>query len=66
MPAAFYFGWSKGQIKLTRPIRGCYIKSKDHADEICKKYFGCEYEMASHHDGRYINGMTTNTRTAHD
>lgn len=57
MPVEFYHGWSGGHIKATRPIRGCYIYNKKHADHICRKYFGNGWEMAAHGDGKYMPGM---------
>lgn len=56
----FYEGWSGGHIKITRPVRGCYIYSKAHADAICRANFGSGWGIASHHDGKYIWGMTGN------
>ena len=53
----FYSGWGEGHLKLTYPVRGCYIDSKQHADNICEKQFGCGYKMASHHDGRWMKDM---------
>lgn len=53
----FYEGWSGGHVKITRPIRGCYIYNKAHADFVCRTEFGLGWRMASHHDGRYIWGM---------
>ena len=53
----FYEGWSGGHIKITKPMRGCYIFSKAHADFICRTEFGFGWRMASHHDGHYIWGM---------
>ena len=58
---AFYYGWSRGFIRETPPIMGCRIGSKQEADRICQKYFGCGYQMASHHDGVYTSGMTTSS-----
>lgn len=34
MPS-FYQGWSEGFIKLTKPVRGCYLTSKQTADKYC-------------------------------
>lgn len=53
----FYEGWSGGHIKISAPIRGCYIYSKAHADSICRSQFGWGWGIASHHDGHYIWGM---------
>lgn len=47
----FYYGWSGAFLNITPPIRGCYIYSKDHADRICKMFFGDCWRMADHHDG---------------
>ena len=51
---SFYYGWSEGIIKITRAIRGCFISSKSHADQICQREFGCGYQMASHSDGVWL------------
>ncbi len=40
MPNEFYYGWSEGFIKTTEEIQGCSIKSKAHADLICREHFG--------------------------
>ena len=58
---AFYYGWSEGMVRATDPVWGCSLSSKKAADEICRKYFGCGFEMASHHDSMWIKGMTTST-----
>ena len=57
MPAEFYCGWTGGFINVTKPYRGCEIESKEHADKICAAQFGDCWEMASHGDGYYIQGM---------
>lgn len=68
MSSEFYCGWTGGFLKLTKPIRGCHLESKGHADKICKAFFGDCWEMASHHDGYYIKGMNevNNTYCAWD
>lgn len=58
MPVEFYHGWSGGHIKATKNVYyGCFIFSKLHADLICRWEFGTGWQMASHHDGRYMPGM---------
>ena len=53
----FYNGWSGGQVRVTTPVRGCFIFSKIHADFICRIHFGLGWRMASFHDGFYMDGM---------
>ena len=54
----FYSGWARGFVKVTQPIWGCYLWNQYVADRICEAHFGCGWRMASHHEGRYLNGMT--------
>lgn len=60
MPKEFYCGWSGAYIKATKPVVGCKIDSKATADKICQSQFGSCWEMASHGDGYYIQGMDQN------
>ena len=57
----FTFGWTGGDIKLTRYYQGCAIKSRAHGDSLCQREFGCNYYMAEYHDGYYISGMGLGT-----
>lgn len=50
-PWNFYHGWSGAHLNKTRPIRGCYIRSRWHADWICRRTFGSCWRMAEFHDG---------------
>ena len=52
-------GWTGGFLGLTPRIQGCHLTSLAVADAFCQKYLGCGYKMAEHHDGRYINGMSS-------
>ena len=52
-PWNFYHGWSGAHLNKTRPIRGCYIRSRWHGNWICRRYFGSCWRMASFHDGKY-------------
>ena len=61
MDDEFYQGWSGGHFRVTKPVRGCFIFSPVHANAICAYNFGVGWEMAEHHDGYWINGMSTNS-----
>ena len=52
--------WTGGFIRKTKPVMGCQIKNKKHADKICEYYFGCDWKMARENDGRYKIGMGGN------
>lgn len=51
VPTDFYNGWAKGNIALSRAVRGDSFKSKAEADAFCRAEFGQGYRMAEHHDG---------------
>ena len=53
----FYYGWSGAHIDITKPIRGCWIQSRYHADLICKMFFGDCWRMAEFHDGWYQTNL---------
>ena len=53
----FYYGWSGAHIDKTRPVRGCWLRSRYHADLICKIYFGKCWRMAEFHDGWYQTNL---------
>ncbi len=55
----YYSGWSCGTIKLTPPIRGEDITSREVADSLCQLYLGKGYRMAEFHDGKYVSGMSS-------
>jgi hypothetical protein len=55
----YYYGWAEGQIALTPPIKGCDIGSLENANCLCEKYCGKGYQMAEHHDGKWIRGMNS-------
>ena len=42
-------------MRLTEPIQGCVITSKDFADRICEKRFGCGWEWAKYHEVSHDN-----------
>lgn len=58
MQSEFYCGWSGAFMKLTPPVQGCMITSEKMADQICRYYFGCGWQMAAHHDGWWLDGMS--------
>ena len=49
--------WLGGDMRLTEPIQGCVLQSKEHADSICAARFGCGWEMADYHTVDY-DGIT--------
>lgn len=51
VPTDFYNGWAKGNIALSRAVRGDSFKSKAEADAFCRAEFGQGYRIAGHHDG---------------
>ena len=59
MNGEFYCGWTGGFFKLTPPIQGCRLTSAKQADQFCRYYFGCHWQMAEHHDGYWMSGMST-------
>ena len=59
MNGEFYCGWTGGFYKLTPPIQGCRLTSPGQADQFCRYYFGCHWQMAEHHDGYWLSGMST-------
>lgn len=63
MRAEYYCGWSGGFIKLTKPVKGCKLYSKQDADKICQDSFGLCWQMASHNDGYYIADMNEEAYT---
>ncbi|WP_394538038.1 hypothetical protein PRJ39_19115 [Lysobacter enzymogenes] len=51
VPTDYYNGWAKGNIALSRAVRGDSFKSRGEADAFCRAEFGPGYRMAGHHDG---------------
>lgn len=49
----YYNGWSGGLLELTKPVRGCYIRSKWHGDWLCEQEKGEGWRMAGFDEGRY-------------
>lgn len=49
----FYYGWSGGQIGLTKPVSGSTITSRAVGDNMCKTALGDpNARMAEHHDNK--------------
>jgi hypothetical protein len=49
----FYYGWSGGQIGLTKPVSGSTITSRAVGDGMCKTALGdTNARMAEHHDNK--------------
>lgn len=48
-----YAGWAPRVVKLKEGIQGTQLTSRAVADNLC----GAGWKMASHHDGRWIQGM---------
>lgn len=61
LPAEGYNGWTGGQIGLTEPVRGSDLTSAATGDAMCTAALGSGYQMAEHHDGKYIVGMGETT-----
>jgi len=51
VPTDFYNGWAKGNIALSRAVRGDSFKSRAEADAFCRAEFGQGYRVGEHHDG---------------
>ncbi|QWP76453.1 hypothetical protein J5226_23180 [Lysobacter sp. K5869] len=51
VPVDFYNGWAKGNIALSRAVRGDSFKSRAEADAFCRAEFGQGYRVGEHHDG---------------
>ncbi len=60
----YYNSWSGAFIRKTKPVMGCQIWNKKHADKICEYEFGCGWKMARENDGRYKVGMSLNVFAA--
>lgn len=45
-----YRGWSSGEIRLTRPVKGSELKSLDDANALIESEFGKGWRMAEFHD----------------
>jgi hypothetical protein len=54
----YYQGWVEGSIASGPLVRGSALASLDAANALCAKALGESYRMASHHDGRWIAGMS--------
>ena len=50
-------GWTGAVLRISPPVMGCSFKSQKHADNYCRKLYGCGFRMADYHDGRYMVGM---------
>lgn len=63
----FYYGWSGGQIGLTKPVVGSTITSQAVGDNLCKTALGdSNARMAEHHDnktGGWAMGGTIHPRS---
>jgi hypothetical protein len=46
----YYYGWSGAKLKLTPPVKGTLLTSREEADRIVQQYFP-GYRMAEFHDG---------------
>ena len=57
MECAYYRGWARGHIATTKPILGYMLTSASAGDKICRSYFGADWKMLEHHDGKYVSGM---------
>ncbi|MBV8881943.1 MAG: hypothetical protein JO332_18445 [Planctomycetaceae bacterium] len=49
-PRDFYAGWSGGEIRLTRPVPGRELSSREIADALAVQEFGEGWRMAEFHD----------------
>ena len=49
-PGNFYAGWSGGEIRLTRPVPGRELTSREIADALAEQEFGKGWRMAEFHD----------------
>lgn len=56
---AYYGGWLNGTATLSPPVPGTRLTSRKAADKICKESLGEGWRMAEHHDGWFINGMSS-------
>ncbi|SAL63538.1 hypothetical protein [Caballeronia telluris] len=51
VPSNSYNGWAKGNIGLSRAVRGDTMTSLADGNAICRGEFGPGYRMAEFHDG---------------
>ena len=65
MPAAFYYGWARGHISTTMPIKISRFQTTDQANEFCAMAFGAGWEVGSLWQplshARFISGMNGTT-----
>lgn len=54
----YYNGWSGGLLELTKPVRGCYIRSQWHGDWLCRQEKGEGWRMANFNEGRYTDNLS--------
>ncbi len=47
----FATGWSAGSVRLTRPVNGNEISTRNAAADLCVSSFGNGWRMAEFHDG---------------
>lgn len=47
----FYNGWSRGELKLTKPILGTRLSSLEETNRIVREELGEGWRIAEHHDG---------------
>lgn len=66
MPKEFYCGWTGAFYDVTPKIQGCRLTSRSQADQFCRYYFGCGWQMAEHGDAWWIDGMSSSAFNGND
>ena len=49
---SYYGGWTGGEIRLTKPIKGKLLTSLKKTNELIKKELGEGWRIAEFHDGK--------------
>lgn len=54
-------GWSYGQVRVTAPVQGYRMKSREGADALCQQAYGDRWRIAEYHDasiGRSVGAVS--------
>ncbi|MGB1253127.1 MAG: fasciclin domain-containing protein [Candidatus Promineifilaceae bacterium] len=57
-------GWAFGEVKITTPIQGLQLSSRQQADSFCQQAYGANWRMAEFHDAEL--GRGTGHVSGHD
>ena len=51
----YYDSYAEVEMRVSSPVRGCYLRSRKYADGLCKAEFGEAWKMADFDEGKWTD-----------